>query len=501
MNDYVVGNMYVATMENVYLKLGEPVTYIGIVGSRPRFLVKWNQCHGNWANGVDTIAGYDPDTKTYRLCLKTAKMKPFKENVMEKYEPTEEQLADLLKRVDRLSSVTRAEYEYMLANDIEGTDQYAIPVDDEDNAHDTDDLYVCDLSGDYYTCDDDFETIHTRHRNIERAHRKAIRNSGDYFYCERTEDWWHEGYYTQVYVEDMGETWCFEENDHCLHYCDENDSYYYDENEMPRSDRIPGYHTQSRHWRIPDGITLGVELEVYVQDAEEAYANRNSEIIGERDGSLDDEHGVEFIGAPLNYDDYFKPTNPWKRTLEAINDAGVDDEQDDGYGMHISVGRSALSDDAQARFILFINCCQDFSEFIAQRPQNRWAEYDKKNPDHVLRMSRSTGDSWGSKYAATHVDRHRIEVRIFRSVTDKSLFQKNIDYVMSAIDYAETHLFVEDMMSVSNYLTWLALQEKYQALKDFIGDKGSEFLADDERRKQLVNDGFIVEETNIIPTI
>lgn len=434
MTDYIVGKMYVATAPNIYLKLGEPVKYLGrVINGDQRFLVKWEQCHMPYATGIESVVGYDPDFKTYSLCLKTAEMKPFKENVMEKYEPTEEQLADLLKRVDMLSSVTRAEYEYMLANDIEGTDQYAIPVDDEDNAYDIDDLHRCEISEEFYASDGDFHTIHTRSRSVERAHRRAIRNSGDYFYCERSEEYWHEGYYTQVYVEDMGETWCFEENDHCLHYCDENDSYYYDEDEMPSSDRIPGYHTQRRNWQIPDGITLGVELEVYVDDAEEAYVNRNSEIIGERDGSLDDEYGIEFIGPPMNYDRYFKADNPWKRTLEAINDAGTCPEQDDGYGMHISVGRAALSDDTQARFILFINCCQDFSEFIAQRPQNRWAEYDKKNPEHVLQMSRSTGDSWGSKYAATHVDRHRIEVRIFRSVTDKSLFQKNVDYVMSAM--------------------------------------------------------------------
>lgn len=56
-------------------------------------------------------------------------------------------------------------------------------------------------------------------------------------------------------------------------------------------------------------------------------------------------------------------------------------------------------------------------------------------------------------------------------------------------------------MSISNYLAWLSQQEKYQALKDFIGDKGSEFLAEDERRKQLVRDGFIVEDSDNTPTI
>ena len=78
MNDYVVGKMYVATAPNDYIKLGEPVKYLGIVECQQRFLVKWEQCIGHYADGVKRVAGYDEGAKTYALCLNSAEMKPFK---------------------------------------------------------------------------------------------------------------------------------------------------------------------------------------------------------------------------------------------------------------------------------------------------------------------------------------------------------------------------------------------------------------------------------------
>ena len=415
-----------------------------------------------------------------------------------KMELNEEQAEALHQKAENGERLTFAEYRWFVKNDFDrAVEDYVCPEDSDDYYH-TDDLVYCEVGDKWYTDDDDFETYHDRFGNTAQGHRLNLRHNGNYFYCWHTDEWWSEYRYTRIYLEDMGENVCYEEVEDRVFYCEDDDNYYWDEDNMPNPNSIPQYHSQSRNWKVPDGITFGIELEVYVEDAEQAYANRVSDIIGERDGSLDDEHGVEFIGPPMLYDDYFKPTNPWKRTLEAIRDAGVPDKQDDGYGIHISVGRAALSSEVQARFILFINNCQDFSEWIADRPQNRWAEYDKKDVAKVTQAMRvvGNGDYWGSKYAATHVTSNRIEVRIFRSTTDDAMFQKNIDYVASAVQYAEEHLFVEDMMSVSNYLAWLNKQEKYAALRAFVADKGKEFAEQDERRKQLAQSGFIIEATD-----
>ena len=418
-------------------------------------------------------------------------------------ELTEEQAEALHQKAEKGERLSRAEYKWFIDNGFDRAVEDYIEPEDAGGYFHTDDLFYCELGDQWYASDDDFETYNDRYGNCGKAHRTNLRRNGNYFHCWHTNEWWSDHRYTRIYLEDMGEWVCLDEVQDRVYFCEDDDNYYWYEDNMPNPNSIPQYHTQSRNWKVPDGVTFGIELEVYVEDAEQAYANRVYGIIGERDGSLDDYHGVEFIGPPMLYDDYFKHTNPWKRTLEAIRDAGVPDKQGDGYGIHISVGRAALSSEVQARFILFINNCQDFSEWIADRPQNRWAEYDKKDVAKVTQAMRVVGndDYWGSKYAATHVTSNRIEVRIFRSTTDDMLFQKNIDYVASAVQYAEEHLFVEDMMSVSNYLAWLNKQEKYAALRAFVADKGKEFAEQDERRKQLAQSGFIIEATDEEPTL
>lgn len=415
-----------------------------------------------------------------------------------KMELTEEQAEALHKKAEDGEQLSRAEYKWFFDNGFDRAVEDYIEPEDATGYFHKDDLFYCEVGDQWYASDAGFDIYHDRRGFCGKAHRLNLRSDGNYFYCWHTDEWWSDYRYTRIYLEDMGEFVCYEEVEYRVYYCEDEDSYYWDEDNVPRSDSIPSYHSQSRNWKVPDGVTFGIELEVYVEDAEQAYVNRVSDIIGERDGSLDDEHGVEFIGPPMLYDDYFKPTNPWKRTLEGIRDAGVPSKQGDGYGIHISVGRDALSSEVQARFILFINNCQEFSEWIADRPQNRWAEYDKKDVGKVTQAMRilGNGDYWGSKYAATHVTSNRIEVRIFRSTTDDMLFQKNLDYVASAVQYAEEHLFVEDMLSVSNYLAWLNKQEKYAALRAFVADKGKEFAEQDERRKQLAASGFIIEATD-----
>jgi hypothetical protein len=500
---FKVGKRYKCMEANDWISVGEVVKCLttNAAGGNPRFIVKWEQCaKESLRNGDVMIVGYDADLRIYHLCLTGGKFIEYKEEVPMK-QLTEEEIESLKNDIDNYKRISYADFSALEALGVEVEDYYC-PEDDSDWYYHIDYLTFCAVGDEWYLRTGDFVTVHDRDGDEVLAHVLNVRGSSEFFYCERSEEWWSNRYYSSVYVEDLCERWCFDEYESDLYYDEDSDSYYADSDNVPDRDCIPSYHSQSRYWKVPDGITFGVELEVYVEDAQDAYQNRASEIIGERDGSLDRCNGVEFIGPPMLYDDYLKPRNPWKVTLEGIRNAGVPDKQGEGYGIHISVGRAPLSDETQARFILFINNCQEFSEFIAQREQNRWAEYDKKDAEHVMDgVIRSKGSAWGSKYAATHVDERRIEVRIFRSTTNDKEFQKNIDYVASAVEYADTHMLIEDMMSVSNYLAWLNKQEKYEALRAYIGEKGAEFAQSDERRKALADSGFIIEETDNTPTI
>lgn len=234
-----------------------------------------------------------------------------------------------------------------------------------------------------------------------------------------------------------------------------SDGLFYDHRE-PDPREVPGYHSQRRDYPIPTGseYTIGVELETYCPDAGECYMRRPAGMIGERDGSLDSYHGVEFIGPPLTFNQYAEGFM-WKPHLEMLRANGAKSwfasDNHTQYGMHISVGRQNLDNEVALRFVLLVNCNQTLSEKIAGRKQNRWAEYDMKDHDDATHAVRHQGSD---KYSATNIRQERIEVRIFRGTLDWSGFMRNVEYVQSALKFCET----ADISQVTNsdtYLKWV----------------------------------------------
>jgi hypothetical protein len=496
---FIAGKQYLVTRDqDPYVKAGSIVTYTKV----GRFVVRWEDGVSEYCrNGDCSLVGYDREKRIYELFL-------IKDFIVEMapIEKDQERFDKIDEAIDCGDKISSDDMHYYVSINGDWPDGYVNTVDTEEYVTKAD-AYHCPVGDCWYSDDDEFVNAHNRDGDEIRAHIDSVNSSSEFFQCDRSGEYYSRRWYSRVFVADMSEHWCLEDNDYDITYCEDDDYYYVDSDNMPSRCRIPSYHSQSRRWRIPSGITLGTELEVYVDDAEHAYTNRASEIIGERDGSLDSEYGIEFIGPPMNYMDYLKPRNPWAVTLEGINDAGCVEDKDfdrkDGYGMHVSVGRSALSSEVQARFVLFINNCQDFSEFIAQRSANRWAQYDKKDVKHVQESFIACGifGQWGSKYSATHIDSERIEVRIFKSVTEPELFQKNIDYVYSALMFVTEHDDIADVISVHKYLTWLNGQEGYVALKAFVGDNGKRFEESDTRRAMLSISGFIIEESDYDSTI
>ena len=509
MQYFIIGQKYRCVSRNQWVAMNEVCVADGV----RTLLVPWASCPadstGGWSgeklrDGCPSIRGYNASDRTYSLQVDTSDFSL----VIPEGDEMDIALENAKQRLDSGLSLSYLEHLALENAGVEMED-YVCPKDDRDGRwYMREDLAFCPLTEEYYSDEASFERGVDKHGDEIYAHSTAFHNR-NWFYCSRSEKWWSCYNYTSVHVEDLGEVWCEEEFGELLSYCEYDGYWYYDVDEMPLEDEgygnsIPSYHSQRRSWNVPDGITLGVELEVYVNDAVGAYENRPEGIIGERDGSLDDTCGVEFIGAPLNYEDY-RVGGVWDKMLDVIQEYTDSDSfaQGDGYGMHISLGREPIAHDIQARFILFINNCQSFSEFVADRGQNRWAEYDKKDVKYVQETMGvlDKGDCWGGKYSATHVDRHRIEVRIFRSTIDKDMFQKNIDYVMSALDYATQHEDIAEVISVCHYLAWLGKQEKYDALRKFVGDKGSRFQEDDARRVALATQGFAIESTTDQPSI
>jgi hypothetical protein len=234
-----------------------------------------------------------------------------------------------------------------------------------------------------------------------------------------------------------------------------SDGRWYD-SPQPDPREVPHYHSQRRDWPTPtvSDYTIGVELETYCQDAGECYMNRPTGMIGERDGSLDGYHGVEFIGPPMTFGQYVGG-EMWKPHLAYLRSQGAKSwyasDSHSQYGMHVSVGRQNLDNETALRFVMLLNCNQNLSEKIAGRKENRWASYDMKDHDDATHAVRYQGTD---KYSATNIRQERIEVRIFRGTLDWSGFMRNVEYVQSALKFSET-AEIAQVTTADAYLKWV----------------------------------------------
>lgn len=278
----------------------------------------------------------------------------------------------------------------------------------------------------------------------------------DAFYCEWRSEYYSAEAFTSVSVD--YDTVCLEANEDSIYYW-ESDGEYHSEPEPEEEDEygIPDYHSRERNWSIPHGsaFTLGVELETYCPDATAAYEARPAGMIGERDGSLDSYHGVEFVGPPMTFDDYRNGVM-WRGHLDTLRKLGASSwstpDESSQYGMHISVGRQNLDNAHAARFCLFININQALSEKVAGRSANGWAGYGLKDMADI--EPRVSGFRGCDKYNATNICRERIEVRIFRGTLAEHGFMRNVEYVQSVLEYtAQTSAIGADDMAL--YLLWL----------------------------------------------
>lgn len=198
---------------------------------------------------------------------------------------------------------------------------------------------------------------------------------------------------------------------------------------------IPRYHSVQPVWRnkrVTGGdVLFGVELEV---DARNGSSGRRlvcdevDEIgfIGETDGSLNRDTGIEIVGQPLDYKTITSEEGPWMKLLGRLDNKIVS-EQKHTYGMHISVSRGAMAEDHQIRFCCFIHHNKELCEQVGQRTYG----YDPKRPmdESALSVQRS---------AAGPVGVHRIEVRLFKSVSKKEDFLRNVEFTAAGVEFTRS---------------------------------------------------------------
>jgi len=199
-----------------------------------------------------------------------------------------------------------------------------------------------------------------------------------------------------------------------------------------------GYQSRCNE-RLPasNNYDLGVELEVKFaskQDRSDAIVEirdlcLNSGFATERDGSLDDDKGMEIVQLkPLPLD---KASEDWLKVLEYIpNQRG-----NTGYGMHVSINTASWPTEQRYAFVPFWTMNEDLVYYFAKRTYGEYTAAGKK----CQHLQEKYNEACADKYLACSVRTHsRTEVRIFRTTHWPGLLAARLQLVDAVARWCES---------------------------------------------------------------
>ena len=254
------------------------------------------------------------------------------------------------------------------------------------------------------------------------------------------------------------------------------------------------YTENERYDYMSDKLTLGLEIEVagYAEFAEGFMERVDNDLIYlERDGSVD---GFEIITQPM--------TRQYVTELfEGKIVKGFDFLKENNFkghdagGIHIHVG---LPYDNELDFMSCLLKLKKLLYNLSPRMQDLLLLITQRKSDNLKRWSNNTYCRkltlqncalQGNRYELLNIDNRTktLEFRMFNSNLRTERIMKNIEVVLSLLDYVETYYTVE--MYDKNLFTWLDYvkrnEEKYPNLVAFINE--------DKIKDKLCEIGYIKE--------
>jgi hypothetical protein len=147
--------------------------------------------------------------------------------------------------------------------------------------------------------------------------------------------------------------------------------------------RIGGWHSNEPTWRDTSyektGTLIGIELEVHNAKGRQRAADCLDTVnfgkypvpIAERDGSLDEELGVEIILPPLPLKEIEAKDGYVARLMDALKESGCtkNSTKVNGYGMHININMDGWSDKEKLLVQYLINLFAEFGTKVGRRKE------------------------------------------------------------------------------------------------------------------------------------
>lgn len=332
--------------------------------------------------------------------------------------------------------------------------------------------FRCQRSQKWYSTKENSINVYTKVGNRKKYVTWHYRFVSEAFYCNSHGYRYDRRKFTPIIVDDIEvcqeETRLFTWGDGSVHLNQETDG-------------VVGYHRSPKPWRenAVKGLVFGCELEILAKDSRKEINLIAQEcgLYTERDGSIDEERGIEIIGAPESLEAHQDPDGKWMKFLNKVQGKAYGWNAGDNYGLHVSFNKLALRDYHTGKMLVFIHHNRNLCETIAGRKQNRWAQYvDKKIID-------GTQNSEINKYeslAIRSVD--RMECRIFRSTLKPAGFLRGVEFVASAVEFTR-HASAKNLTE-NAYKEWLKKNTRnYKNLSRHLGILGPVKVAGKEIKK------------------
>lgn len=375
----------------------------------------------------------------------------------------------------------------------------------DDSEFDNNDNLICEscISDDYLYSECMGTYIHCEHacRVYHSVRDYNNDNIGDY--CTTR--------YGRNNFNDYGNIFFSDYDDYCeVANCDNEDE---DENE-DRLDGLDAWHNAPRNFvesnESKKWPTLGVELEVYAPERGELvealrYEYDTDTMILERDGSLNDNCGIELISQPFGREEWDTLAPNMLAILKKHRAVGYNDPAGSGYGIHVTIHRRYMSPLAEARMSMFLASSDNtnFVRAVAQREQIYHPEgntgigqmtSDRKkvscisyensckyhrnfapesyNTKGKLRIQRKiTGKG---KYCPINWKGDLAEFRLFQSTVNPSSFMKNLEFVWALQAWTKPEAATGNTFHYSDFVRWLnkpANRNDYPQLTAFLSKK------------------------------
>ena len=330
----------------------------------------------------------------------------------------------------------------------------------------TNDVFLCSLHEVWYSRRVQSQEVMVRWRNgvreTETWCNDAVEESA--FYCEGSRRYYACSAFDSGQTLD-GDTICEAWAELNGYWSDESGCWRNDDPDDDDDGPIPHYHDADRKWSLQAARTsciayYGVEVELCFGhendrlDYYEAFGFPTAELAAERDGSLDEDRGLEVISRPFSLAELRAPWNPLLKALEEAHTYGAASPSPKGYGVHVTTNAQRLTGDHRQRLVDATYDMRALTEFVAGRKSNpEYYSYDKagrSNEKYTAINERPDGS---------------FEFRVFRGTPDWSLVMSYVEYVDALTEWTRNPANpTQGPLGQALFRAWAKVSGRYPAL-------------------------------------